>query len=142
DIWVALIGFHFQIYCDFSAYTDIALGSACLLGYSLPENFDRPYLAKSPGEYWRRWHKTLSRFAFDYVYKPLGGGRQGLATTIRNTFIVFIVIGFWHGAAWKYVLFGAYHAWGVIGSKVLTHWNVSRIAPSWVKILATNLFIV
>lgn len=119
ETFLALVAFHFQVYCDFSGYTDIAIGSAALFGFVLPENFDTPYAAHSPGDYWRRWHMTLSRFCFDYIYRPLGGNKGGEARTALNTLITFSVIGFWHGANWNYVLFGVYHALGVIFGRML-----------------------
>lgn len=98
-----------QLYFDFSGYSDMAIGIGSFFGLELPENFNYPYLARSIGEYWRRWHMTLSGWFKDYVYIPLGGSRCSLAKTCRNLFLVFLLTGLWHGAAWQYVAFGALH---------------------------------
>lgn len=98
-----------QLYFDFSGYSDMAVGLGLLFGLELPENFDYPYLSASVGEYWRRWHMTLSGWFRDYVYIPLGGSRRGLGRTCLNLVIVFLLTGLWHGAAWNYVAFGLYH---------------------------------
>lgn len=98
-----------QLYFDFSGYSDIAIGLGAFFGLELPENFDYPYLARSIGEYWRRWHMTLSGWFRDYVYIPLGGSRQGTLRTCLNLLIVFALTGLWHGAAWQYVVFGLVH---------------------------------
>lgn len=99
-----------QIYADFSGYTDIALGCARLLGFELYQNFRFPYFSKNVAEFWRRWHISFSAWLKDYLYIPLGGNREGLAKTIRNIFIVFLVSGLWHGANWTYVFWGGLHA--------------------------------
>lgn len=109
---VATIFFAFQIYCDFSGYSDIAIGTARIFGFKLMENFRMPYLSKSIGEFWKRWHISLSTWFRNYVYIPLGGNRVSKSKTLRNIFIVFIVSGFWHGAKWTFVVWGAIH--GVI----------------------------
>jgi len=101
--------FAFQIYCDFSGYTDIARGAARCMGYELMVNFDRPYASRSPSEFWRRWHISLSTWFRDYLFIPLGGSRKGLWRTCLNSMIVFVVSGFWHGAAWNFLAWGALH---------------------------------
>ena len=101
-----------QIFCDFSGYTDIAIGLALLMGFVFPQNFDRPYRAASFGEFWRRWHMTLSRFLRDFLYIPLGGNRGGKLKTMRNLMITMLLGGLWHGAAWGFVLWGAIHGHG------------------------------
>ena len=106
---LAGILFGFQIYADFSGYSDIALGAAGLLGIRLHINFDSPYLADSIREFWRRWHITLTSWFTDYVYIPLGGSRRGTAVHIRNILIVFLLSGFWHGADWHFAAWGLYH---------------------------------
>lgn len=108
--WVALYAYAFQIYMDFSGYTDVAIGVGRLLGIEFTKNFDRPYLATSPSEFWRRWHITLSTWLRDYLYIPLGGSRRGSLLTVRNLFITMLLGGLWHGAAWTFVAWGAYHA--------------------------------
>jgi len=108
-ILAAIYGFKFQIYNDFSAYSDIAIGTGRLLGYEFPINFRSPYKAHSIAEYWRRWHITMSTWFRDYLYFPLGGSRHGLARTAVNILITFGLIGLWHGAAWTFVLWGLYN---------------------------------
>ena len=112
--------FCFQMYCDFAGYSEIAAGAARIMGIRLMQNFDRPYLAQSYGEFFRRWHISLNRWFTSYVYIPLGGGRKGLARKMLNTVIVFTLCGLWHGARWTYVLWGLYAAfWVCIESLVL-----------------------
>lgn len=108
-LWLGLLAFTFQIYFDFSGYTDIAIGCARLLGFRLPPNFRRPYVAVSFSEFWRRWHISLSYWLRDYLYKNLGGNRGSLSQTYRNLMIVMILGGLWHGAAWTFVIWGALH---------------------------------
>lgn len=102
--------FTFQIYCDFSGYSDIAIGTARLFGFDLMRNFNFPYFSRDFGEFWRRWHISLSTWFRDYLYIPLGGSRGGTWMKIRNTFIIFIVSGFWHGANWTFIVWGALNA--------------------------------
>ena len=110
--WAVLgvLAFAFQIYGDFSGYTDIARGSAQLLGVRLSRNFAFPYFARTPSEFWQRWHMTLSSWFRDYVYIPLGGNRAGTFNTLRNLWISMLLAGLWHGANWTFVLWGAYYA--------------------------------
>jgi D-alanyl-lipoteichoic acid acyltransferase DltB (MBOAT superfamily) len=104
---LAVFFFSFQVYCDFSGYSDIAIGCARVLGFNLMTNFRQPYLSRSIAEYWRRWHISLSTWLRDYIYIPLGGNRKGRIRQDINTMIVFVVCGIWHGAAWNFVVFGA-----------------------------------
>jgi alginate O-acetyltransferase complex protein AlgI len=106
---VAVYSFAFQIYFDFSGYTDMARGLACLLGFELPLNFMEPYLARNPSEFWRRWHMTLSRWLQDYLYIPLGGNRHSRSRTYVNLLITMLLGGLWHGAAWTFVVWGGLH---------------------------------
>ncbi|MEO7189799.1 MAG: MBOAT family O-acyltransferase [Vicinamibacterales bacterium] len=108
-LWSGVFAFAVQIYADFSAYSDIARGVARWLGFDLMLNFNHPYMATGPIDFWRRWHISLSSWFRDYVYVPLGGSRGGRWRTARNVFVTFIVSGFWHGASWNYILWGAYH---------------------------------
>lgn len=110
DTMVGLYGYTMQVYLDFSAYTDIAIGSALLLGFYLPDNFDRPYKATSIQDFWRRWHQTLGSWLRDYLYYPLGGSRGSDLRTYLNLFITFVLIGMWHGADWTFVVYGVLHA--------------------------------
>ena len=102
--------FTFQIYGDFSGYSDIAIGTARLFGINLMRNFNYPYFSRNIAEFWRRWHISLTTWFRDYVYFPLGGSRRGKWKTIRNTFIIFLVSGMWHGANWTFICWGAYNA--------------------------------
>jgi alginate O-acetyltransferase complex protein AlgI len=112
ELLIVIYAYAFQIYFDFSGYTDIAMGVAGLLGFRLPENFRHPYLAESPSEFWRRWHISLSTWLRDYLYVPLGGNRRGRIRTYVNLVITMLLGGLWHGAAWTFVLWGAFHgAW-------------------------------
>ena len=105
EVVIALYGFTMQIYCDFSGYTDVARGSAKLMGLELPENFDRPYQSASPAEFWRRWHITLSTWLRDYLYFPLGGSRVGPLRAYWNLWLTMFLIGIWHGASWTFVVY-------------------------------------
>lgn len=107
--WIGVLAFAMQIYFDFSGYTDIARGCARLLGYRFPPNFERPYLAASIAEFWRRWHISLSSWLRDYLYIPLGGNRRGEARTYANLLIVMGLGGLWHGASWNFAVWGLYH---------------------------------
>ncbi len=111
SVWIILgtILFGIQIYCDFSGYAHIAIGCARCLGFTIPENFNLPYLAANIQSFWRKWHMTLSRFIRDYVYIPLGGNRKGHMRTYANLLASMIICGLWHGAAWTFVLWGGYH---------------------------------
>jgi D-alanyl-lipoteichoic acid acyltransferase DltB (MBOAT superfamily) len=108
-LWAGVFAFSVQIYADFSAYTDIARGTSRWLGFELTENFDHPYMARSPADFWRRWNISLSSWFRDYVYVPLGGSRAGGWKWARNVLATFLLSGLWHGASWNYVLWGLYH---------------------------------
>ena len=109
QVIAATILFGVQIYCDFSGYANIAIGVGRIFGFKLPENFDMPYFTRNIQIFWRKWHMTLSRFIRDYVYIPLGGNRKGHLRTYVNLFASMVICGFWHGAAWTFVIWGAYH---------------------------------
>lgn len=121
--WASSLAYTFQIYFDFSGYTDMAMGTALMLNIRLPQNFNSPYKALSIRDFWSRWHMTLSRFLRDYLYIPLGGNRYGLPSTCRNLFITFLLGGIWHGAGWTFVAWGVLHGvatvvhrlWGRLG---------------------------
>jgi alginate O-acetyltransferase complex protein AlgI len=124
SVWLAMVGYALQIYCDFAGYSAMALGLARLLGFRLPVNFRMPYLSSDIGEFWHRWHMSLSRWIRDYVYIPLGGSRGGPWMTARNVFLTMTLCGLWHGAGWTFVLWGAYH-----GALLALHRVVPR--PGW-----------
>jgi D-alanyl-lipoteichoic acid acyltransferase DltB (MBOAT superfamily) len=109
DLLGATYGYAVQIYCDFSAYSDMAIGLAALLGYRFPRNFDQPYRASSLQDFWRRWHMSLSSWLRDYLYIPLGGSRGGMLKACRNLMITMLLGGLWHGASWTFVAWGALH---------------------------------
>lgn len=107
--WIGIIAYALQIYLDFSAYSDMAIGLGKIFGFHFLENFNYPYISKSIQEFWRRWHISLSSWFRDYVYIPLGGSRAGTAKTYRNLIIVFLLTGFWHGASWNFIIWGAWY---------------------------------
>ena len=109
NAWLGVWAYTLQIYFDFCGYSNMAIGLAFLLGFTFPKNFDYPYAAQSITDFWRRWHMSLSSWFRDYVYIPLGGNRHGLAMTVRNLLIVFFLTGLWHGAAWRFIVWGLYH---------------------------------
>lgn len=113
DLWVAVYAFAVKIYFDFAGYSDIAIGSAKLLGFQVPENFNRPYLQPNIAAFWNNWHISLSSWIRDYLYIPLGGNRGSLLFTIRNLIIAMALCGLWHGAAWNFMVWGLYHGIGL-----------------------------
>ena len=115
--WLGLIAFSFQIYFDFSGYSDMAIGLGNMFGFSFCENFNYPYISASVTEFWRRWHISMGTWFRDYVYIPLGGNRCGLAVQLRNIAVVWLLTGFWHGASWNYVLWGVYFGALLIAEK-------------------------
>jgi alginate O-acetyltransferase complex protein AlgI len=127
--WVALYSFAFQIYYDFSGYTDMARGIALLLGFELPFNFLEPYLSRSPSEFWRRWHITLSRWLADYLYIPLGGNRRGSVRTLANLMLTMLLGGLWHGASWNFVIWGGIHGLILVLHRTLGRRSVDLDAP-------------
>jgi D-alanyl-lipoteichoic acid acyltransferase DltB (MBOAT superfamily) len=142
-LWLAIYAYAFQLYLDFSAYSDMAIGAARMLGITLPENFDRPYQAASLREFWKRWHMSLSRFLRDYLYISLGGNRGPAWQTYRNLMLTMLLGGLWHGAAWTFVAWGAIH--GLLlcweharGNKSLVPSLHGRAAapPRWRHVLA------
>jgi D-alanyl-lipoteichoic acid acyltransferase DltB (MBOAT superfamily) len=114
DLVMAVYAYAIQIYADFSAYTDIAIGVAALLGYRFPQNFNQPYRALGVGDFWRRWHMTLSTWLRDYLYIPLGGNRHGALMTARNLMLTMVLGGLWHGANWTFLIWGAMHGAALI----------------------------
>jgi len=123
-LWTGVLGFCIQIFADFSAYTDIARGTARLFGFELLKNFDHPYRSQGPAEFWRRWHISLSTWIRDYIYIPLGGERGTRMRASINLLLTFFLCGLWHGAGWNFVLWGLYHA-----LLLLAYRGVDRLAP-------------
>lgn len=150
EAWATSLSYTFQLYFDFSGYTDMAIGAALLFNIKLPINFNSPYKATSIQEFWHRWHITLSRFLRDYLYIPLGGNRKGLLRTNLNLFITFLLGGIWHGAGWTFVVWGAIHGvaivihrvWQKIGFRIptLLAWFITFnfINITWVFFRAIN----
>ncbi|NDJ63171.1 MAG: MBOAT family protein [Chloroflexi bacterium] len=128
-LMLATAFFAFQVYCDFSAYSDIAIGTARIMGFTLMENFRQPYFAKSIREYWARWHISLTTWFRDYLYIPLGGSRVSFPRYLLNLFIVFLVSGLWHGAGWTFVVFGMLHGLVVVIEATVTRYNL-RVLPA------------
>ena len=138
--WLGVLSYAFQIYYDFSGYSDMAIGMGRMMGFEFLENFRRPYLSKNFTEFWRRWHISLSTWMREYIYIPLGGSRISLARTYVNLWIVFLVSGFWHGASWSFVAWGAFHGFflSVDKWKKDHHWGDG---PRWVAIPVTFFFV-
>ena len=130
--WTGLLAFGFQIYFDFSGYSDMAIGLGRILGFRFGENFDHPYLSLSVGECWRRWHMSLTSWFREYLYFPLGGSRKGKARTLRNLLIVWLCTGFWHGASWNFILWGLYFGLWLILERFAFRDLLTRM-PVWVK---------
>jgi D-alanyl-lipoteichoic acid acyltransferase DltB (MBOAT superfamily) len=139
DAWVTSLSYTLQLYFDFSAYTDMALGAALLFNIRLPFNFNSPYSALNIADFWRRWHMTLSRFLRDYVYIPLGGNRKGDAATSRNLMATFLIGGIWHGAGWTFVFWGFLHGTAAVIHRIWERAGVSM--PRAVAWLLTFNFV-
>ena len=127
---MGVVGYVVQIYCDFSGYSDMAIGISAIMGFRLTRNFDFPYKSRNLTDFWRRWHISLSTWLRDYVYIPLGGNRRGTLRTYVNNFLTMLVGGLWHGAAWKFVIWGGMHGVGLIVHKALRPWLV-KIPDTW-----------
>jgi alginate O-acetyltransferase complex protein AlgI len=142
DAILAAYGYAAQIFCDFSGYTDMAIGLALLLGFVFPQNFNSPYRATGFRDFWRRWHMTLSRFLRDYLYIPLGGNRKGRFRTYVNLMATMTLGGLWHGAAWNFVAWGAYQGTGLSAEHAIRG-RLGRIFPGWLRWFVTfNLIVV
>ena len=139
DAFLVMLAYTFQLYFDFSGYCDMAMGISRMFNLELPLNFNSPYKALSPVEFWKRWHMTLTRFLRTYIYFPLGGSRKGSLRTYMNIMIVFLVSGFWHGAAWTFILWGALHGAAQALNRVFKRqWENLHTAFRW---MATFLFV-
>lgn len=139
--WIGILAFTFQIYYDFSGYSDMAVGLGKMLGFNFPENFDHPYISRSVSEFWRRWHITLGSWFKSYVYIPLGGNRCGKLKTLRNTLIVWGLTGFWHGASWNFIIWGLYFRGFIILEKIWLGKKLERL-PSLLSIFYTFFIVV
>lgn len=142
EAWSAALTFALQIYFDFSAYTDMALGMALMMGIRLPLNFDSPYKATNIIDFWRRWHMTLSRFLRDYVYIPSGGNRKGSARRYFNLFITMLIGGIWHGAAWTFVFWGALHGFYLICNHLWRNFKtlLGLTSSTWITRITAQFF--
>ena len=139
--WVGLIAYAFQIYFDFSGYSDMACGLGEMLGFTFVQNFRYPYISTSITDFWRRWHISLSTWFREYVYIPLGGNRRGLARQILNIFVVWLLTGLWHGASWNFVLWGLYFGVLLMLEKLFLLRALERV-PAWVRHVYALFFIV
>ncbi len=139
--WLGILAFTFQIYFDFSGYSDMAIGLGKMMGFTFPENFDYPYMSKSISEFWRRWHMTLGNWFKSYVYFPLGGSRKGTVRTVVNLLIVWTITGVWHGAAWNFMLWGAYFGVLIVLEKLFLGKILEKI-PSFFSWLYTFVLVV
>ena len=139
--WLGILAYTFQIYFDFSGYSDMAIGMGKMLGFTYPENFNHPYISKSITEFWRRWHISLSSFFKDYVYIPLGGSRVKKIINVRNILIVWMLTGLWHGASWNFVLWGLYYGVLLLLEKFVFN-KILEKAPNWFKHFYTMFLVV
>lgn len=139
--WLGIIAFTFQIYFDFSGYSDMAIGMGKMLGFNYLENFNYPYIAQSITDFWRRWHISLSSWFRDYVYIPLGGSRVKKIINIRNIFIVWMLTGFWHGASWNFVLWGIYYGILLLLEKFILKKYIDKL-PKTLKHLYTIILVI
>jgi alginate O-acetyltransferase complex protein AlgI len=117
-LWIGILAYAFQIYYDFAGYSDMAIGLGRMIGFDFPENFNNPYISQNISEFWRRWHMTLGRWMRDYLYIPLGGNRVTLKRMYFNLWLVFLISGFWHGAAWNFVIWGGFHGFFLIADRL------------------------
>jgi alginate O-acetyltransferase complex protein AlgI len=153
DTWLGLAAYAFQIYFDFSGYSDMAIGLGLMLGFVFPKNFDSPYRSRSFTEFWRRWHLSLSTWLRDYLYVPLGGNRRGPRRTYVNLFAVMLLGGLWHGASWNFVLWGAMHGtllaaeracggpdrlWRFVPGALRVPWTFGLVLLTWVPFRAAD----
>jgi alginate O-acetyltransferase complex protein AlgI len=136
--WIGVIAYAFQIYFDFSGYSDMALGMGKMIGFKFPENFNNPYISQSITEFWRRWHMSLSRFMRDYLYIPLGGNRVSTARMYFNLWVVFLISGLWHGAAWNFIAWGAFHGFFLVADRLFLLKFYEKIGK-WPSIMMTFL---
>lgn len=146
--WAGSVAYYVQIYCDFSGYSDMAIGTALMLGFRLSKNFDMPYLSASPTELWRRWHISLSSWLRDYLYISLGGNRGGALFVYRNLFLTMLLAGLWHGAGWNFVLWGSIHGIALAIHRIYSGWfpapDPARRFAYWARrvvgVILLNLF--
>jgi alginate O-acetyltransferase complex protein AlgI len=141
DAWFGVLAYAFQIYFDFSGYSDMAVGLGRMIGFEFMKNFDSPYLAESITDFWRRWHISLSTFLRDYLYIPLGGNRRGAGRTYLNLEIVMLLGGLWHGANWTFVVWGAYHGVLLAGERIVGKQSLYRRLPRQARVAITFVLV-
>ena len=137
DVWFGTMAYTFQLYFDFSAYSEMAIGVGAMLGFECPRNFNAPYRAISVTDFWRRWHISLSSWFRDYLYIPLGGNRKGIVRSYFNLVVVFLLCGLWHGASWTFIVWGAYHGVFLVLERLLGKRTVYSLLPRSLQIIAT-----
>jgi alginate O-acetyltransferase complex protein AlgI len=142
DAWLGAIAYTIQLYFDFSGYSDMAVGLGLMMGFRFIENFNHPYISRSITEFWRRWHISLSAWLRDYLYISLGGNRRGPARTYVNLMLVMLLGGLWHGAAWTFVLWGAWHGGILAIERFFGERNWWREIPAWLAVPRTMLFVI
>ena len=138
--WIGIIAYTFQIYFDFSGYSDMAIGLGKMFGFEFIENFNYPYISTSISEFWRRWHISLGTWFREYVYIPLGGNRVSTLKHIRNLFVVWLLTGLWHGASWNFVVWGLYYGFILFMEKIILHKVLSK-TPKFIKHIYTMLLV-
>lgn len=141
DAWFGIVAYAFQIYFDFSGYSDMAIGLGRMFGFELPRNFNAPYMANSITDFWRRWHISLSTFLRDYLYIPLGGNRNGTRRTYVNLTVVMFLGGLWHGASWMFIVWGLYHGILLCLERMLGHRSLYHRMPYPLRVAATFILI-
>jgi len=141
DAWFGAMAYSFQLYFDFSAYSEMAIGLGLMLGFECPRNFDAPYRAAGFGDFWRRWHISLSSWLRDYLYIPLGGSRVGTGRNFANFMIVFVLCGLWHGAGWTFVVWGAWHGLWLVIERALGRRPLYVAFPSPIQVLLTFILV-
>jgi alginate O-acetyltransferase complex protein AlgI len=141
DSWYGIVAYSFQIYFDFSAYSDMAIGLGLMLGFVFPKNFDSPYRSRSITEFWRRWHISLSSWLRDYLYIPLGGNRRGHGRTYVNLMLVMLLGGLWHGASWNFVIWGGIHGGMLAMERLRGKAGLGEGSPAVLRMLTTYMVI-
>jgi alginate O-acetyltransferase complex protein AlgI len=141
DAWFGVAAYTFQLYFDFSAYSEIAIGLGAMLGFECPRNFNSPYLANSITDFWKRWHISLSSWFRDYLYIPLGGNRKGIIRSYLNLVVVFLLCGLWHGASWTFIVWGIYHGILLIFERLLGKKTFYSFLPETMQICATFVLV-
>ena len=145
EAWIGILAYTFQIYFDFSGYSDMAIGLGRMFGFRINENFNYPYIASSIRDFWRRWHISLSTWFKEYLYIPLGGNREGAIKTYRNLLIVFFMTGLWHGASWNFVIWGLWHGWFIVIERIvpiekMLRWRVVQTAYTMLVVVCGWVF--